>query len=88
MQVWTGADGLKVRGRVLQYGKKKLVIARKCGKIMIGDKVLKDANPIQQTVLLKTISRIEKKTLKRSKTLKNGLSPFADRPGHTMSKAF
>ncbi|MEC8557295.1 MAG: SHD1 domain-containing protein [Planctomycetota bacterium] len=76
MQVWTGADGLKVRGRVLQYGKKKLVIARKRGKIMIGDKVLKDANPIQQKVLLKTISRIEKKNLETIEDLEEWAKPL------------
>ncbi|MEM8736643.1 MAG: SHD1 domain-containing protein, partial [Planctomycetota bacterium] len=31
MQTWTGADGLKVRGRVVKYGKKQLKISRQRG---------------------------------------------------------
>lgn len=63
MQVWTGSDGLKVRGRVLKYGKKKLEIGRKRGQIMVSGEPLKESNALQQKVLLKTISRLEKEEL-------------------------
>ncbi|MFN3188994.1 MAG: SHD1 domain-containing protein [Aureliella sp.] len=76
MQVWTGADGIKVRGRVLKYGKKQLVISRQRGKMMIGDKAFEDANALQQKVLLKTISKLEKIDLKTADDFENWAKPM------------
>jgi hypothetical protein len=71
MQVWTGADGLKVRGRVLKFGKKKLEISRQRGKIMLSGKPFTEANALQQKVLLKSISRLENLELETVKDLQD-----------------
>ncbi|MFK7738177.1 MAG: SHD1 domain-containing protein [Pirellulaceae bacterium] len=63
MQVWTGADGIKVRARVLKFGRKELVIGRQRGQIMVSGEPFKESNALQQKVLLKTISRLEKREL-------------------------
>jgi predicted Ser/Thr protein kinase len=59
LQTWTGADGLKVRGRVVAYGRKELKVQRKLGKVNIDDKKFSDIDQLHQLLLLKILSHLE-----------------------------
>jgi hypothetical protein len=59
MQTWTSADGVKVRGRVLAYGRKDLSISRQRGKVVINGTPFAKIDPLHQLVALKIMSRLE-----------------------------
>jgi hypothetical protein len=59
MQTWTGVDGLKVRGKVIAYGRKELKVQRKLGKVHIDDKKFSMIDQLHQLMLLKILSRLE-----------------------------
>lgn len=63
MQTWTSRNGVKVQGRVVQYGRRKLTIQRKRGEVLVNDQPLEDIQPIQQLVLYRTLSALEGKSI-------------------------
>lgn len=58
MQTWTAKDGLKVRARVLAYGRSELKLQRKLGKVTINDKPFSTYDPIHQKLILKVVSHL------------------------------
>ncbi|WP_144059258.1 SHD1 domain-containing protein [Rhodopirellula sp. SWK7] len=58
MQTWTAADGMKVRGRVLAYGKKDLTVRRQLGKMIVDDKRFAAMDPLHQKLTFTIISKI------------------------------
>ncbi len=60
MQTWTGVDGVKVRGKVLAFGRQDLKVQRKLGKVNIDDKKFSTIDPLHQLLLLKILSNLEK----------------------------
>lgn len=69
MQTWTSVDGMKIQGRVIAYGKKDVSIQRKRGKVFVGDVEFSKKEPLQQRVILKVLSKIEKKDIADEKQL-------------------
>lgn len=69
MQTWTGVDGMKVRGRVLAYGRKSVAITRKSNKIYVNDQLFADIDELKQKVILKTVSKLENAQLENEKQL-------------------
>lgn len=69
MQTWTSVDGMKVRGRVLAYGRKSVAIERKSSKVYVNDKLFADIEALRQKVILKTISKLEDVQLEDEKQL-------------------
>ncbi|EMI53151.1 signal peptide protein [Rhodopirellula sallentina SM41] len=69
MQTWTAADGMKVRGRVLAYGKKDLVVRRQLGKIIINDKRFAAMDPLHQKVTLRILSKLVGQEITNEKEL-------------------
>jgi len=69
MQTWTSIDGLKIQGRVIAYGKKKLPIQRKRGKVYVDEQEFSKLEPLRQKVILKVMSKIEKREIADEKQL-------------------
>jgi hypothetical protein len=69
MQVWTAKDGLKVRGRVVAFGRKELVFQRRFGKIQIDGKDFSSIDPLHQRLVLKILSHLEGQTIEDEKQL-------------------
>ncbi len=59
MQMWTAKDGLKVRGRVIAYGKKVLAVQRQLGNVFVNDQPFARIDPLHQKLVLKIISHLE-----------------------------
>lgn len=59
MQTWTSKDGLKIRGRVLAFGRKDLVLTRQRGKVMINETPFPKLDPLHQKLALKIIGELE-----------------------------
>lgn len=69
MQTWTAKDGMKVRGRVLAYGRKDLSVQRKLGQVLINDKKFAALDPLHQRVVLRILSELEKTKIEDEKQL-------------------
>lgn len=69
MQTWTSADGLKVRARVLAFGRKDLVVTRQRGKVHVGDISFPKLDPLHQQLVLKIMSKLEGKDFEAEREL-------------------
>ncbi len=69
MQTWTSRDGMKVRGRVVAYGRRNVNVSRQRGKVMIDDVPFEQMDALHQRVILKVLSKLEKKELADEKQL-------------------
>lgn len=59
MQTWTSKNGVKIRGRVLAYGRKNLTILRQRAKPVINDKPFEKYDPLNQKLILRIVSELE-----------------------------
>lgn len=59
MQTWTSDDGIRIRARVLAFGRKDATIARVRGKVVVNGQAFAKTDPLQQRVILKVMSRLE-----------------------------
>ena len=59
MQTWTAKDGMKVRGRVLAYGRKELTIQRKLRSVHINGKQFSTLDALHQKLVLRILSKLE-----------------------------
>lgn len=69
MQTWTAKDGMKVRGRVLAYGRKPLTIQRKLRTVHINDKPFSRLDPLHQKLVLRIMSKLEDQQFENEKQL-------------------
>ena len=69
MQTWTAKDGMKVRGRVLAYGRKPLTIQRKLRSVHINDKPFSRLDPLHQKLVLRIMSKLEDQQFENEKQL-------------------
>jgi hypothetical protein len=60
LQTWTMASGLKVIGRVIDFGRRDVTIQRKYGAIYVNDRQFKNLPEVYQKMLPKIISHFEK----------------------------
>jgi hypothetical protein len=60
MQTWTMATGLKVIGRVVNYGRKDVTIQRRRSKIYVNDRLFNNLPEIYQKMVPKIVSYFEK----------------------------
>lgn len=63
MQTWTGVDGMKVRGRVIAFGRKELTIVRKSGKVYVNDKLFSELDELHQRLIMKILTKLENTTI-------------------------
>lgn len=70
-RTWTLTDGEKVKGRVVQYGIKDVVISRRGGVLYVNDISYDDLTELQQTVIPKIVAAFEKKPIKDTKGIES-----------------
>lgn len=63
-RTWELTNGVKAVGRVLEYGRKEMVVARRAGRIVVNDRLLAERTAMQQEVLLEIVSKKEKAPIK------------------------
>ncbi len=80
MQTWTGKEGLKIRGRIVAFGKRDLKVQRKLGVVHINDNKFSAIDTLHQKVLLKIISHLEKITLEDEKQLETWAKSIGGEP--------
>jgi hypothetical protein len=61
-QTWTMKSGLKVVGRIVDYGREELTIQRRQGKIFVNDKPYTELPDVYQTMLPNIIAHLEPTT--------------------------
>jgi hypothetical protein len=59
MQMWTMKSGLKVIGRVVDYGSKEITIQRRRGKIYVNDRLFDNLPEVYQKMLPKIVAHFE-----------------------------
>lgn len=69
MQTWTAADGLKVRAKVLAYGRKDLVVNRQLGKVHINGQRFSKYDPLRQKLILRILSQLESQSFEDERSL-------------------
>ncbi|HBE69765.1 MAG TPA: hypothetical protein DDW52_16590 [Planctomycetaceae bacterium] len=69
LQTWTGIDGMKVRGSILAFGRKDLVLQRRRGKVVVNDKLFEDLDELHQRLVLKIVSQLAETKLEDEKQL-------------------
>ncbi|MHB1036902.1 MAG: SHD1 domain-containing protein [Pirellulales bacterium] len=69
MQTWTMASGLKVTGRVVDYGRKDLTVQRRRGKIYVNDRLYDNLPEVYQLMLPKIVTHFEKTEIDGKKGL-------------------
>ncbi len=60
---WTSQAGWQIRGRVLAYGRKDLVIDRKSGVVTINGKAFSSLGALQKKLVLAVLSKLEGKAI-------------------------
>ncbi len=80
MQTWTSKDGVKIRGRVLAYGRKDYALARQRGKVTINGTKFEELDPLHQRLLLKVISDLEGQTMTGEHELTNWAKGLGGQP--------
>jgi hypothetical protein len=69
MQTWTARDGMKVEGRVLDYGRNELIVQRRLGQVEINGKKFATIDPLHQRLILRILSQLEDRQLADEKSL-------------------
>jgi SLA1 homology domain 1, SHD1 len=59
MQTWTAPDGLKIRAKVLAYGRKDLVVNRQLGKVYVNGTRFSSYDQLHQKLILRILSKLE-----------------------------
>lgn len=80
MQTWTSSDGLKIRARVVAYGKKDYTIANIRGVPTINGKAFSSMDPLHQAVALRVLSKLESTPINDAADLRRFVSLLAGKP--------
>jgi hypothetical protein len=56
MQTWTLRDGLKVIGKVVDYGRKEITVQLRRGKIFVNDRLYNNLPPVYQAMIPKIVA--------------------------------
>ena len=62
MQTWTMQDGLRVVGRVVDYGRQEMTIQRRRGKIYVNDRVFENLPQVYQHMVPRIVAHFEQVT--------------------------
>jgi hypothetical protein len=79
-QVWTMRNGLKVVGKVVDYGRKDITIQRRRGKVYVNDQLLDNLPPIAQRMAPKVIAHFEKTPLETNKDVEKWILTLKGEP--------
>lgn len=80
MQTWTGKGGMKIRGKVLAFGKRNLTVQRKLGTVHIDGKKFSALDGLHKKLLLKIISHLENKTFEDDRQLETWAKSLGANP--------
>jgi hypothetical protein len=69
-QAWTMASGLKVIGRVVDYGRKEVTIQERFGSIYVNDRLFENLPEVYQKTVCKIVSHFENVTIPETRELK------------------
>lgn len=69
MQTWTTKDGMKIRGQVMAYGSKEVVVQRNLGKVYFDGKEFSTIDNLHQRVILRVMSQLENTKFEDQKSL-------------------
>lgn len=73
-QTWTSIKGWQIRGRVLSYGRRDLVVERKSGVVAVNGKSFLALGALQQKLLLAVLSQLENQTFENERDLTRWVS--------------
>lgn len=79
-QNWTSASGWEIRGRVLAYGRKDLVVSNQSGAVLINGKAYANFDPLHQRVILTTLSNLEGQEFKSETDLRRFVNSLKGQP--------
>jgi hypothetical protein len=77
---WTSAAGWQIRGRVLAYGRKDLVVDRKLGSVTINGKNFSTLDALHQKLVLAVLSKLEGQTIADDADLRKLAISFQGQP--------
>ncbi|MDX1925655.1 MAG: SHD1 domain-containing protein [Pirellulaceae bacterium] len=80
MQTWTAKDGMKVRGKVVAYGRKEMVVQRKLGHVHVNDKKFSTIDALHQKLVLRILSVVENTKLEDEKQLEEWAKKLGGNP--------
>lgn len=73
-QVWTMKSGLKVPGKVVDYGRREVTLQRRRGKIYVNDRQFENLNQVQQAMIPRIVGHFEKKEITDKKGLEDWIA--------------
>lgn len=79
-QVWAMRNGLKVIGRIVEYGRRQITIQRKRGTVYVNDRPLKNYPELQQRMLFKVVAHLENLEIDSERQLEEWLIPLKGSP--------
>jgi hypothetical protein len=80
MQTWTMASGLKVVGRIVDYGKRDITIQRRYGKVYVNDRGYNNLPEVYQKMLPKIVSHFENVPLEDKRAFESWAAKLRGEP--------
>lgn len=80
VQTWTMASGLKVSGRVVEYGRRNVRIERKRGAVYVNDKAFVNLPTVYQKMVPKIVNYFEKTMIENETELNEWLAKRKGKP--------
>jgi hypothetical protein len=80
MQTWTAKDGMKVRGKVVAYGRKELIVQRKLSHVHVNDKKFSMIDALHQKLILRILSAVENTKIEDEKQLEEWAKKLGANP--------
>jgi hypothetical protein len=79
-QAWTMASGLKVIGRVVDYGRKDVTIQGRLGRIYVNDRLFENLPEVYQKAMCRIVSHFENITIRDKRDLKSWVTKLRGEP--------
>jgi hypothetical protein len=80
MQTWTMASGLKVVGKVVDYGRREITVQRRRGKTYVNERLLDNLPEIYQRMLPKIVEHFEKTEIEDARELDSWVMGLRGKP--------
>lgn len=76
VQTWTTRNGLKLRGRVISYGRKQVTLQRRRGKIYVNDKRFDNLPGVYKEMIPRIVGHFEEQEIVDPKGLEAWIKPL------------
>lgn len=77
---WTSVSGWQIRGRVLSYGRKDLVVESKSGNVLVNGKPLSTFSALRQKLIFAILSKLEDKQIEDEQDIRTYLGSIQSSP--------